>query len=339
MSTFSRLSRPARVLLACLLVLGLTGAVLTSVNASLDESTEAVRRWPVRLVPSRPPAPMPVAASSTPLTGPTHLWVDPPVAANSWIAFSAVEADGEPGLYLLAPDGSVVRRIAEGDAAQRERAWSWHGRAIVFCGSTGGSPSAPDSECMGTAETGFSRTSYFRRAKFLDTRPVPSPNRRSAAVVRVHEGPPGSAAVLVVDLATGRSSVLVDFRDNAGLAIDWSPDGSSIAYSSAPNWGVENLWITSVDGHRRRRLTDLPPDQEASAPTFSPDGEWIVFRLLGDGAPKIMRIRPDGSGLALVAELPTAAPRWLDWSPVYITKQDFGWISPPGTGGRAIRPI
>ncbi len=339
MSSLSRLSRPARWLLAGLLTVGLTGATLVTITASFDDSTQAIRRWPVRLAPSLPPAPNAAVTSPAPVPDPTHLWVDPPVVGNSWIAFSAADEDGEPGLHLLAPDGSVVRRIAEGEVAERERAWSWNGRAIVFCGSAGGSPSAPDSDCMGDADSELSRVGYFGRTKFLDTRPIPSPNRRSAALVRVHEGPPGSAAVVVVDLTSGRSSILVDFQENAGLAIDWSPDGSSIAYSSAPNWGVENLWITSVDGRRRRQLTDLPAEQEASAPTFSPDGKWIAFRLVGDGAPKIMRIRPDGSGLAVVAELPTAAPRWLDWSPIYVVKQDFGWVSPPGTGGRATRPI
>ncbi|MDQ7992083.1 MAG: LpqB family beta-propeller domain-containing protein, partial [Propionicimonas sp.] len=109
--------------------------------------------------------------------------------------------------------------------------------------------------------------------------------------------------------------VLVEFAANVGLDIDWSPDGSTLAYTAAPPGAARNLWLVGADGGPPRRLTDRPAGREAYSPTWSPDGDWLAFGEAGAGAPRLVRVRADGTGLSVLAELPGLAPRGLDWSP------------------------
>jgi hypothetical protein len=48
--------------------------------------------------------------------------------------------------------------------------------------------------------------------------------------------------------------------------------------------------------------------------SYSPDGQWIVFRLQTKSTTTfgLFKMRPDGTQRALIAELPFA-PRFIDW--------------------------
>lgn len=112
--------------------------------------------------------------------------------------------------------------------------------------------------------------------------PAISPDGRRLAVIEDDGG--GAADLEVVTLAgpNGRPSVLI-LSQGAELADPaWSPDGRTIAVTSyntdAP--GIL-LWPADKPGVAER-LEDLP-DGDAYRPSFSPDGEWIVYTLRHDG--------------------------------------------------------
>jgi Tol biopolymer transport system component len=98
-----------------------------------------------------------------------------------------------------------------------------------------------------------------------------------------------------------------------------SPDGSAFVCASNVGGRYDILVIDARTGERRA-LTTTPMTE--FGPTWSPDGQWIVFsRDLGNRW-ALMRIRPDGSGERLVAEEGVFAT----WDPA----GHLVWIGPGG---------
>ena len=84
-----------------------------------------------------------------------------------------------------------------------------------------------------------------------------------------------------VELANGRQTA-VDLGLKPVLDAVLSPDGLQIAFSfnGADSPDGHDLWIESVDGSGRRRLTDMPGLQHE--PTWTSDGGFLYF-LSGSG--------------------------------------------------------
>jgi TolB protein len=97
--------------------------------------------------------------------------------------------------------------------------------------------------------------------------PAVSPDGRFVAYESSVSGLP---AIYVRRLSGGPSRTFVVTR-RVGLGEPaWSPDGRRLAYTRAGS-----VWVASVDGRTRRRLTRAV--LEDSHPSWSPDGRWIVF--------------------------------------------------------------
>ncbi len=65
---------------------------------------------------------------------------------------------------------------------------------------------------------------------------------------------------------------------------------------------VMTLQIADADGKRERALLAVP-DLDYS-PSFSSDGQWVVFTSERDGQAEIYRVHPDGSGLERLTDHP-----------------------------------
>jgi TolB protein len=88
-------------------------------------------------------------------------------------------------------------------------------------------------------------------------------------------------SVTTVDLKTGRTAA-VDLGLKPVLDAVLSPDGTQVAFSfnGADSPDGHDLWIESLGGEGRRRLTDMPGLQHE--PTWSADGGSLYF-LSGSG--------------------------------------------------------
>jgi TolB protein len=91
----------------------------------------------------------------------------------------------------------------------------------------------------------------------------------------------------------------------------WSPDGITIATYSGPEWNHE-LLLMETDGANARQITH---GGNNLAPSFSPDGRWIVFtsyrdRMQDDNGCEIYIMRTDGSQLTRLTD-----NEYCDWQP------------------------
>jgi dipeptidyl aminopeptidase/acylaminoacyl peptidase len=99
---------------------------------------------------------------------------------------------------------------------------------------------------------------------------------------------------------------------------DMAPDGRHAVvaitrFDIKENRGSSDLWLYPVAGGAPRQLTTHPASD--SAPTFSPDGQWIAFlsRRGDDKANQVYVIPVDGGEAVRVTNVATgaSAPRWF----------------------------
>jgi Tol biopolymer transport system component len=164
-----------------------------------------------------------------------------------------------------------------------------------------------------------------------DTSPYWSPDGASLVFSRSYPRGGGEAQLMVVEVSTGRTSVL---PGSQGLfSPRYSPDGRSIAAIEASGG---HLILYDV-GTRQR--TDLSPDLTGDYPCWSRDGQFIYFEYNyhgGNGSGfEICRVRVRDRKLERLANLkgvrfPQAAAGWFGLAP------DDSLLSIRDTGGTDI---
>ena len=126
-----------------------------------------------------------------------------------------------------------------------------------------------------------------------------------------------SDAVTVVTLSSAAQQTipLVQASDGSPTALsvgsfDWSPDGATLAVTGTEPGGTpfEQLFTVDMTTGAVRRLTSGPLADSAypggnQGPDWSPSGQTILFTCpLSKYKGDICRIRPDGTGLAILTE-------------------------------------
>jgi Tol biopolymer transport system component len=100
---------------------------------------------------------------------------------------------------------------------------------------------------------------------------------------------------------------------------DWAPDGRHIVVSDNAEPGPDdavNVVVMRPDGTGFHAITHYGPGLWANVGGYSPDGQWIVFRLTSGDVATLYRMRPDGSDLhAILPQSTTFVPRFIDWGP------------------------
>jgi Tol biopolymer transport system component len=80
------------------------------------------------------------------------------------------------------------------------------------------------------------------------------------------------------------------------MVIEWSPDGSRLLYSSTQESSIDTEYF--LMDTLSLESTKLTANQDRIGfPSFSPDGEWILFNLYSDDQSQIFKARLDGSDL------------------------------------------
>jgi Tol biopolymer transport system component len=131
-----------------------------------------------------------------------------------------------------------------------------------------------------------------------DASPTVSPDGRRVAFLR--ELPAGARAIMVVRADGSHAHRVVTSRKGLADKIDWSPDGTRIAYSS-PAFGTpgasSNVYTVRAAGGGVVQVThDTGGKIEDGLDSWSPDGRKLAFTSNRAGAYAIYSIDVDGSG-------------------------------------------
>ncbi|SRR6266540_597434 len=111
---------------------------------------------------------------------------------------------------------------------------------------------------------------------------------------------------------------VVPFAFDVAIKHDWAPNGKRLVFTdNADNFERSaNIATIPPDGTGLRYLTDFSsPDTRAYVGGYSPNGNWIVFRLEVHGLYGLYRMHPDGTGMDAILKLSSFRPRFIDWGP------------------------
>ena len=132
----------------------------------------------------------------------------------------------------------------------------------------------------------------------------------------------GPSTVSIVDAVGGDATPLTpgatDEVNMPGGCFD--PVHNRIVYTSDQTAGAhDEVFVISTSGGGSTQITDRPSDRTFE-PTFSPDGEWIVFEshtLASDKGGILYKVRASGAELTQLTTLATASnARQPVWSPL-----------------------
>ncbi len=250
---------------------------------------------------------------------------------GAWIAFTRGQL---AGLWIVRPDGSDTRALADAPAAGFGFAWSPDGTAIA----------ARTARYDGLIRR--SAISVFG----IDGTATALTDERTSSVGLPHWAGPGHVAVLsggvldvlavgdgsaaltagseravargtvavagldgglaVAEATTGDVQEVAAFAGERLLNVTPSPDGTRIAFEVVGG----NLFVSGLDGSGR---VDLGP---GGRPSWSPDGRWVAFMTSEDDghdltAADLVAARADGSARVALTQSPDRLEMNPSWSP------------------------
>jgi Tol biopolymer transport system component len=219
-------------------------------------------------------------------------------------------------------DGSRRKQLTHDQVTEWNPAWSPDHRSIAYVRG------APQRIWVMSPDGSRQRPLHLfaRRTERL-TQPAWSPDGRrlAASVWTGHD-----FQLYVYDIRTGRRTPLGSVGQEQ--TPEWSPDGTSIAYTGVRGRSGQQIFISSVRGRRWRQLTHCVPG-ECVSPSWSPNGRRIAFACSG----ALCVVDADGSSLRRLGKggSPAWSPdgRWIAFAGPY---GDIFVVRPGGKGLRRV---
>ncbi|HZX69267.1 MAG TPA: S9 family peptidase [Rhodanobacter sp.] len=280
--------------------------------------------------------------------------ISPDARQLAWV----IERDGKPAIEVAAADGSHAHAVTAADkpgsCAESGIAWAPDSRQLAFisnCKIDLSSTRVMQNAIYLADTTGHARPSrlaelggYVRAlqwtadGKSLGFLYVAGATRHASAVAAAKRpsGEIGVSGVEVqrvasIDLASGKLRELTPANLYA-YEFDWSPDGSSIAYTAAKppgdnNWWIARLYVQPTQPAAAASMLVDPADTatgslhglQIALPRWSPDGSRIAFigGLMSDqGATggEIYTVPATGGPLTDLTPGIRVTPSWLAWT-------------------------
>lgn len=227
----------------------------------------------------------------------------------------------ETGLQLEAPRRSMRRlghRVADAVYSEITREQPYFDSRIAFTEESG--PKNARQRRLAVMDYDGANVRYLTRSGTQTFTPRFSPSRQQLAYVSFDES--SRAQVYLADLETGRYEFLGQF-DGLSFSPRFSPDGRKLAISIAIEGNTDIYEIDLGTRVRRRLTTSVAID---TAPSYSPDGEWIVFESDRGAGKQIYKMSVSGERAGRPATLVTtggADGRAIYGTPVWSPRGDL----------------
>ncbi len=217
----------------------------------------------------------------------------------------ASNRDGNFDLYLKLLGNDILTQITNDIGEVSSASFSPDGKQIVFSNSVGGKPSS-----LWSVDQDGKHAQMLYEGTGNIASPVWSPNGKSIAFAMSSQADLESYEVYIMDAETKTiGPVTKGTLSNTGGSVDWSPDGRTLLLFAGPS-GDHNIFSFEIVSGAIKQLTD---GGNNAAPSYSPDGRWIVFnsQRVDDNA-NIFIMRADGSDIQQLTNdtEPDWQPRW-----------------------------
>ena len=207
---------------------------------------------------------------------------------------------GHPSIYYIDLESGAKRTVLEDGKHNFSPSLSPDGRTVALTRSLEG-----NSEIFTVRRDGGG-LQRITTAPRIDTNPSWSPSGREIAFTSDRSGSP---QIYVMDRSGGNlRRVTREGSNNDGGA--WDPDGTRLVYAHRHKSGNRfDIAIIDLITLENRLLTSGPGSHEA--PSFSPDGQRVVFESSRNGSSQIWVVDADGHNLRhLTDEGLGFAPSW-----------------------------
>lgn len=150
----------------------------------------------------------------------------------------------DPEIYLLTPEGEIIKRITNSLGIDVSPSFSPDGKKIAFTSRRHGSAQI----YIKDIQSGQVRRLTFQG--FNNTSPAWSPDGKKIAYVGIEED---QINIFIINIDSGMP---VQLTMNSGDNEDpcWSPGGSMLAFSSTREGGVQRIFVMNASGTDQRRL-------------------------------------------------------------------------------------
>jgi Tol biopolymer transport system component len=147
--------------------------------------------------------------------------------------------------------------------------------------------------------------------------PNVSPNGEKLSFLGFN-GQPGGTALFTSSIDGSNLFQVTPFSFDVAIKQDWAPDGQHLVFTKDGDVHIPgvsaNIAIIRPDGTHLHFVTHYEGgDVNAAVGSYSPDGRWIVFRLIDHGSFGLFKIHPDGTHLTSILPLSSFIPRFIDW--------------------------
>jgi Tol biopolymer transport system component len=244
----------------------------------------------------------------------TALQAPPPI--NETVVYSSIQP-ANWDLYVFDSPGATPRRLTTDSALDYSPAISPDGRWVVFTSERGGGPDLYALDFQNPAVP-----KRLTKSPAMEDAAAFSPDGRRLAFVSTESGNPDIRVMPFMPddpEAAAARAINVTSHPAGDYQPAFSPDGQSIVFSSnrdapgaqgaspevAGTYQASDVYVMRADGTGVQRLTRH--EGWDGSPTWTPDGQGIVFYSEQDGEPRIFRMNRDGSASQAISTKGEAA--------------------------------